>query len=131
MPNLTEVMHRVGKGRWITVCDAISGYWQLDVKEENRWLTAFVTHHGLWEWTRMPFGFKCAGNTFVRKAQEILRQIRQFSDSYVDDLAVFSNKFDEHLFHFRSFLGEIRTFALTLKLKKCVSHNERWYMWVI
>jgi len=62
----------------------------------------------------MPFGFKCAGNTFVRKAQEILRPIRQFSDSYVDDLAVFSNKFYKLLFHLRSFLGEIRTFALTL-----------------
>jgi len=42
MPNLTEVMHRVGKARWITVCDATSGYWQLDVKEEDRWLTAFL-----------------------------------------------------------------------------------------
>jgi len=75
MPNLTEVMHRVGKARWITVCDATSGYWQLDVKEEDRWLTAFVTHHGLWEWTRIPFGLKCAGNTFVRNVQEILQPI--------------------------------------------------------
>jgi len=40
---------------------------------------------------------KCAGNTFVRNVQEILRPIRQFSDSYVDDLAVFSDEFDEHL----------------------------------
>ena len=46
----------------------------------------------------MPFGLKCAGNTFVRNVQEILRLIRQFSDLYVDDLAVFSDKFDEHLF---------------------------------
>ena len=36
MPNLTEVIHRVGKVRWITVCDATSGYWQLHVKEEDR-----------------------------------------------------------------------------------------------
>jgi len=102
-PNLTKVMHRVGKTRWITVCDATSGYWQLDVKISDQWLTAFVTHHGLWEWTQMPFGFKYAVNTFVCNVQEILRPIRQFSDSYVDDLAVFSDEFDEHLFYFGTF----------------------------
>ena len=119
MQHLTDVMYRVGRARWITICDARSGYWQLDVKESHRWLTAFATHHGLWEWKRMPFGLKCAGNTFVRNVQEILRPIRQFSDSYIDDLAVFSDEFDEHLFHFRKFLCEIRASALTLNLKKC------------
>ena len=52
MPNLTDVMHRVGSGRFITVCDAKSGYWQLYVKPEHRWLTAFVTHHGLFSYYR-------------------------------------------------------------------------------
>ena len=56
------------------------------MKPEHRWLTAFVTHHGLWEWVRMPFGLKNAGNTFVRAIGYILRPIKHFSDSYVDDL---------------------------------------------
>jgi len=56
---------------------------------------------------------------FRVNVQEILRPIRQFSDSYVDDLAVFSDEFDEHLFHLRKFLCEIRASALTLNLKKC------------
>ena len=43
MPNLTDVMHRVKKGRFITNCDAKSGYRQLNVKPEHRWLTAFAT----------------------------------------------------------------------------------------
>jgi len=119
MQHLSDVMYRVGRARWITICDARSGYWQLDVEKSHRWLTAFATHHGLWEWKRMPFGLKCAGNTFVRNVQEILRPIRQFSDSYVDDLAVFSDEFEEHLFHLRKFLSEIRASALTLNLKKC------------
>jgi len=34
-------------------------------------------------------------------------------------LAVFSDEFNEHPFHLCLFLGEIRTSALTLKLKKC------------
>jgi len=36
MPNGSDVMHRVGCGRWITVCDAKSGYYQLEVESEHR-----------------------------------------------------------------------------------------------
>ena len=67
----------------------------------------------------MPFNLKCAGNTFVCNAQKILEPIQQFSDSYVDDLAVFNDEFDKHLFYLRTFLGKIRTSALTFKLTKC------------
>ena len=116
MPNLTDVMHRVGKGRFITVTDAKSGYWQLKTKPEHRWLTAFATHHGLWEWTRLPNGLKGAGNTFVRAVQMILQPVRDHS---VDDLATFSNDFSSHLVHFKRFLEVIRKAGLTLSLKKC------------
>ena len=66
MPNLTEVMHSVGRARWITVCDATPGYWQLDVKEEDRWLAAFVTHNGFGNGSECRLALSCAGNTFVR-----------------------------------------------------------------
>jgi len=73
MPNLDDVMYRVGRASCITVCDAKCGYWQILVKPGHRWLTAFATRHGLWEWVRMPFGIKNASNTFVRAVECILR----------------------------------------------------------
>jgi len=44
----------------------------------------------------MPFGLKSAGNTFVRAIQLILQPIREFTDSYVDDLFAFSDDFGTH-----------------------------------
>ena len=119
MPNLSDIMHRVGNGQWITVCDAKSGYYQPEVKPEHRWLTAFATHHGLWEWVRMPFGLKAAGNTFVRAVQVILQPVREFSDSYVDDLSAFSGDFATHLEHLRRFFGVIKSSGLKLNFRKC------------
>jgi len=119
MPNLTDTMHRVGRSRYITLCDVKSGFWQLKVREEDRWKTAFVTHHGLWEWIRLPFGLKCSGNSFVRAVQIILQPIKSFSDSYVDDMAVMSDSFFQHLGHLRSYLTVIRQSGFKLNLKKC------------
>ena len=67
----------------------------------------------------MPFGLRCASNSFVRAMQQDLQPIHDFSDSYVDDLATFSNKWQEHLDHVRSFLTVMREAGLTLKLEKC------------
>jgi len=73
----------------------------------------------VWEWTKMPFGLTSAGNTFVRVVQTILHPIRDFSDSYVDDLSTFSDDFSGHLDHLRQFLTVVRSSGLTLNLKKC------------
>jgi hypothetical protein len=40
MNNLMDSMYRVARSRYITLCDARSGYCQLNVKKEERWLTS-------------------------------------------------------------------------------------------
>jgi len=119
MPNLSDVMHRVGRARLISVCDAKSGYYQIKVRLQDRCLTDFATHYGFWEWVRMPFGLKSAGNTFVRAIQLILQPIREFTDSYVDDLSAFSDEFETHVSDLRKFFGTIQSSGLTLNLRKC------------
>jgi len=67
----------------------------------------------------MPFVLKLAGNTFVRSVQIILHPIREFSDSYVDDMSTFSDDFDSHVGHLKQFFTVVRLAGLTLNLKKC------------
>ena len=113
------MIRKVGRGRYISLFDARSGYWQFLVRPEDRWLTAFVTHEGLYEWVRMPFGLRNAGATFVRAVTSILQPLQQFSGSYVDDMAVGSFDWSAHVTHLRQFLATIRAAGLTLSLAKC------------
>jgi len=67
----------------------------------------------------MPFGLKCASNSFIPAVQQMLQPIHEFCDSYADDLATFSDHWMTHLAHVRTFLSTIRDAGLTLKLEKC------------
>jgi len=96
-----------------------SATWQIPLAEEHRWLTAFVTHDGLYEWLRMSFGLTNAGATFVSAVRSMLRPIRDFADSYFDDIEVGSQDWKTHLHHIRRFLNIVRKAGMTLNLAKC------------
>ena len=36
--------------------DYANGYWQVPIHDESKEKTAFVTHHGQFQFKRMPFG---------------------------------------------------------------------------
>jgi len=75
----------------------------------------------------MPFGLKCASNSFVRALQQLLFPLRDFCDSYVYDIATFTSgrtgdrqdSWPLHLEQVRAFLLTMRKAGLTLKLEKC------------
>jgi hypothetical protein len=128
MPHLLDSIQKVGAARYISLFDARSGYWQLGVKESCKWLTAFAYEGALYEWNRMPFGMKSSGNSFCRCIEILIAPIRDFCFPFVDDMAVCSNNWTQHLSHLCSFFREIRKSGLTLSLKKCslVQHEVRF-----
>ena len=133
MPHLLDSIQKVGASHWISVFDARSGYWQLGLKEDSKWLSGFAYEGGFWEWNRLPFGLKCSGNTFCRCIQIIIQPIRNFCFPFVDDLSVCSDSWSQHLSHLRLFLTEIRKSGLTLSLNKCslAQHEVRFVGHVI
>jgi len=118
-PDKADVLQRVGRAKYISCFDAKSGYWQLPVKKESQCLTAFVCDAGLFEFQRMPFGLKSASNTFIRCISKILYPIREFTEPFVDDMAVFSMTWEDYLEHFDKFLHTIQQSGLTLSPRKC------------
>jgi len=90
---LSECLYKVAQTKFISICDAKSGFWQILVRPKDRWKCAFVTHHGVWTWKHMPFGLRNAPATFVKAIRKILFPIRDHSDAYIDDTYTISNLF--------------------------------------
>jgi hypothetical protein len=54
----------------------------------------------------------------VRAMMKSLETIRDFTESYVDDMAVYSNTWSQHLEDLKKYLSEIRASGITLNIKK-------------
>jgi len=67
LPDISDLIQTVGNAFQISTFDVTKGYYQTSVREEDRWLTAFVCEFGLFEFTRTPFGMRSSGGTFVKR----------------------------------------------------------------
>ena len=56
IPRMDECIDYLGKATIFTTLDCMSGYWQVDIAEEDRDKTTFTSHHGVYRFLRMPFG---------------------------------------------------------------------------
>ena len=64
LPKIEECLDSLGGSKYFSTLDLQSGYWQIEVKEEDRPKTAFRTRSGLYEYVVMPFGLSNAPSTF-------------------------------------------------------------------
>ena len=105
----------MGRSNCISIFDANSGYWQLEVRAEDRRLTAYATNEYLYECVRVTICMKDSGSTSVRAVQQIIYPITKMK---VDDMAVHLDTFSEHIQHVRMHLTEIMKSGLSLNLNK-------------
>ena len=84
---------------WFISLDLKSGYWQVEMEEESKALTAFaVGPLGFYECKRMPFGLTNAPATFQWLMQSCLGNLhQQYCIIYLDDIIDFSKTPKEHL----------------------------------
>ncbi|KAF1321798.1 reverse transcriptase, partial [Globisporangium splendens] len=107
--------------------DLKDGFYQIRMRESDVPFTAVSTPSGmLWEWMVMPQGLKNAPATFNRMVTNVLRPLREFAPSYLDDIFVHSKALgkekdvDVHLEHLRQVFQVMRENKLYANLKKCI-----------
>ena len=73
---------------------------------------------GTFEFLRMPFGLKNAGQTFQRMMDEILSDL-DYLFVYMDDVLVASRSMEEHIEHFRELFRQLAAHDLVVSPGKC------------
>lgn len=109
----------------MTTLDLVSGYWQVSVAPSSREKTTFTTQFGLFEFEVMPFGLHNVPATFQRMINHVLCDCQSFIQAYIDDVAIFNHRWEDHIDHLRQVFNQLRLAGLTVKLKKCRFGEEK------
>lgn len=109
---------------WSTL-DCSFGYWKLPIKQLDRHKTAFLSHHGLCQFTRM---LHCLPNApeLLQSAIDIILSSVWFKHVmfYIDDIIIFWKKVEDQLDNLESFLSLLQNFGPKIKTEKCFFFHE-------
>ena len=120
IPRQSDILASLSGAQVLSSLDALSGFTQLELAEEDIEKTAFRTHRGLFQFKRLPFGLQNGPSIFQRVMQGILAPyLWIFCLVYIDDIVIYSKSYEEHLSHLDQVLAAIEKAGITLSPKKC------------
>ena len=94
LPTLPDALDIISNATIFSVCDLLSGFWQIKLSEESKHKSAFVCHRGVFEFECLPFGLRNAPICFQNTMECALRGINHLHAlCYIDDFALFQSGF--------------------------------------
>ena len=120
MPSIDSVFEKLGNAVYMTKLDLTKAFFQLPLTPESTKYTSFVTEFGQYEFNVVPFGIRFATGLCNRIIRQVFEDCQDYVGSFVDDLVVYSNTFEEHVEHVKTVLNKLADAGLTLNVKKCM-----------
>ncbi len=119
IPNLPEILDKVGNSSVLSKVDLSSGYHQIRMEKLSSEMTTFVCPMGKFKYTRMPFGLKNAPAVFQQAVEKVLRKHGKISVNYIDDILIFSDDWESHIKALELVLTALQDAGFTAKFSKC------------
>lgn len=118
VPHILDATLNLDGCKIFSKIDLTRAYNQIPIFEPDIPKTAIITPFGLFEFSKMTFGLRNAGQTFQRYIDQVLRGL-PFVFKYIDDIRVASKNYEEHLKHLRIIFERFRKFGIKINLSKC------------
>ena len=123
-PSLTpkEAVRLIDReAKYFTTFDALQGYWQIPLAEEDRHLTTFITPLGRFMFCRGPMGLCSTGDEYNRRGDEALSGIPNLA-KVVDDIIICDKDLVTHIQRIKEVLKRCRAHGITLNADKmCIA----------
>ncbi|XP_055309417.1 uncharacterized protein K02A2.6-like [Sitodiplosis mosellana] len=118
LPTMDDFLPHLSEAKWFSKLDIKQAYHQVEISEESREITTFMTRKGLFRYTRLMFGINCAPEIFQKLMEQILSGCEGVL-VYIDDIVIYAPTKELHDLRLRKVLDRIREFNITLNKSKC------------
>ena len=119
MPSVDYVLGQIGQAKVFSKLDANSGYHQVELDEDSRLLTTFITSHGRFAYNRLPFGISSAPEFYQKQVSSIIAGLAGVV-CLMDDIVVSGKDEAEHDQRLQATLSRLAAAGITLNKDKCV-----------
>lgn len=120
LPRADDLFLSLHGANFFSALDCTEGFFQVPLAEEDRPKTAFITPHGLYQYTRCCFGLTNSPATYQRTMNTIFEEgLYKFCVIYVDDILVFGETVDQHNERLKWTLNLCQKYNIKLKRSKC------------
>ena len=125
VPNVQDLASQLTGCTIFSKLDLTKGYYQVPKAPEDEPKTAVVTPFGLFEFLRMPFGLRNAGQTFQQLMDHICAGLH-FAFVYLDDVLIASPDLATHI---RLVLQRFEKHGLLKSFKNASSASLKSHFW--
>ncbi|XP_066978786.1 uncharacterized protein [Macrobrachium rosenbergii] len=103
--------------KYFTTADALHGYWQMELAEEDRYLTTFIIPYGRFQHCLGPMGFTAMGDAYCLRGDMALQGISNCV-KVIDDILISDEDLPSHLQHINQMLTRCHKYGITLNKEK-------------
>ena len=116
-PTPFDMVSGVPQHSYKTVADAFWGFHQVELDEESRRLTTFITPWGRFQYRRTPMGHCSASDAYTRRFDDTIKDVpRKYK--CVDDTLLYDAGIEDAFWHTYDFLATCAAKGITLKPEK-------------
>ena len=120
LPKIWDILARIGQSgsTYFSKIDLTQGFHQVPLAEESQKFTSFRTPYGNFEYLRMAMGLKGAPQYFQKIVSDMLADLRQICEVYIDDILVHASSEEELITNTEKVLKKLAECKLTANPRK-------------
>ena len=118
IPTVNDIDVLLNGAKYFSKLDVKQAFHQLELHEDSRYITTFITHRGLFRYKRLNFGTNAASEIFHYTLETCLAGIEGVANIH-DDIILFAKTRAEHDRVLDNCLARLEELGLTLNEDKC------------
>ncbi|XP_062710656.1 uncharacterized protein K02A2.6-like [Aedes albopictus] len=119
LPTFEDFLPHLSKAKVFSRLDVKTAFHQVEISDQSRDITTFITRKGLFRYTRLMFGINCAPELFQKSMEQVLSGCEGCL-VFIDDVIVFGSDQKEHDMRLEKVRLRLQERNVALNEDKCI-----------